>query len=270
VIATVFLIALMSGQAQPRTGAPDPDDERVELNTPPPPDNRWPPKATERLEEEPEAEPDADVQLETDRRYARFSLIAGDTLVAGTYAFGLGVDGSAAFKLSLAFGAFAVLLGPGVLVALNQTDRSMAEVWLDWFAWLGGGLSAAAIYIGHPGTFFEVATSMALAGLACHLALVLSPDREGVRGLELLLMGAGFTIATALFALTIGGISNSEDLLAQALPRLSMMLPGLVLAATRIGFAAGHAWGYTPSVSPLSFYAAPRSGGMTAGLGMVF
>ncbi len=273
-IATVFLIASLTAQTAPPEPPRGDDEDRVEENTPPPPSNRWPPKATERLEEDPEAEADPEAQLEADRRYARYSLIAGDTLVAGTYAlaFALGVDGSAAFKLSLGFGSFAALLGPGVLVALNQTDRSMAEVWLDWFAWLGGGLSAAAIYVGHPGTFFEVATSMALAGLACHLALVLSPDREGVHGLELLLMGAGFTLATVLFALTASGLGNNDPA-ADWTPRLLMIAPGLVLAATRIGFAASHAWGWKPSVGPvdrLSFFAAPRAGGLTAGVGLVF
>jgi len=262
--------------AVPPTPAPDAaaeDEERVNENTPPPPKVHWPPLKNQRLEEddEPEDRDDPAVQLASDRRYARFCLIGGDAVIAATFAvgYGLSVDGSASFKLSLAGGSFAALLGPGLLIAFN-TDRSVAEVWLDWFGWLGGALTAAAVYLGTTNTPFEVITAMAAGGLLAHLALVLSPDREGVRPLELLLMGAGFTIATALFALTIGGLSNSEDLLAQALPRLCMILPGLVLAATRIGFAAGHAWGYTPSVSPLSFFAAPRSGGMTAGVGMVF
>lgn len=266
-IATL-LIATLCAQTPPPSS---PDEDRVDENATPPPDVRWPPKAAERLEEEPEAELDPEEQLQIDRRNARYSLIAGDTLVAATYglAFGLGVQGSTSLRLSLAFGAFAVLMGPGVLVALNQTDRSMAEVWLDWFAWAGGGLTAAAAYLGGRASFFEVATAMALSGLACHLALVLTPDREGVHGLELLLMGAGFTLATVLFLVTVTNLGSGEDFL----PRAMMVLPGLILAATRVGFAAGHAWGWKPSVGPvdrLSFFAAPRAGGMTAGVGMVF
>ncbi len=250
----------------------DPDEDRVDENTPPPPEVRWPPKASERMEEE---EPDltgpsAVELLQADHTLARSSVMGGDLLVAITFAvgFALAVDGDTSTKLAAAGGALAGLAGPGVLLAL-AFDRSIATAWFDWFGWLGGALTPLVFMVTGNFNAVDVLSAMAVGGLLGHLGLALTPDHEGVHGLEFLLLGAGLTLATVLFIATASGLGHS-DFFADALPRAAMLLPGLIIAATRVGFAARNDWGSPPVVEKISLWAAPRTGGLTAGVGFVF